>query len=42
MFLLEPNDLTRGLARKRVTIYDFPDGRVEIRYQRPVPALYDV
>ena len=32
MFLLEPNDLTRGLARKRVTIYDFPDGRVEIRY----------
>jgi hypothetical protein len=32
MFLLEPNDVTRGLARKRVWIYDFPDGRVEVRH----------
>ncbi len=32
MFLLEPNEVTRGLARKRVWIYDFPDGRVEVRH----------
>lgn len=32
MFLLEPSDVTRTLMRKRVWIYDFPDGRVEVRY----------
>jgi len=28
MFILEPNEITRALARKKVTIYDFPDGRI--------------
>lgn len=32
MFLLEPTDFTRSLARKQVTIHDYPDGRIEIRY----------
>jgi transposase len=31
-FLLEPNDLTRDLGGKRVTVCDFPDGRIEIRH----------
>src|SRR5829696_8848329 len=33
LFLLEPNALTRGLARKRVTVHEFPDGRLAIRYR---------
>jgi transposase-like protein len=33
MFLLEPNEVTRPLARKRVTVYDYPDGRVAIRHE---------
>ncbi|QXX76753.1 hypothetical protein MHY1_p00275 (plasmid) [Methylovirgula sp. HY1] len=41
MFLLEPNDVTRGLARKRVTVYDFPNGRVEIRHNWPAAGLMD-
>ena len=32
MFLLEPNATTRLLARKRVTIIDYPDGRLAIRH----------
>jgi hypothetical protein len=32
LFMLEPNAMTRPLARKRVMIYDFPDGRLEIRH----------
>jgi transposase len=32
MFILEPNEVTRGLVRKKVTIYDYPDGRIEVRY----------
>jgi hypothetical protein len=32
-FLLEPNEFTRGLGGKRVTVCDFPDGRLEIRHQ---------
>ncbi len=32
-FLLEPNDETAGLKRKKVEVYDFPDGRIEIRHQ---------
>lgn len=30
-FLLEPNDITRALAGKTVTVFEFPDGRLEIR-----------
>jgi hypothetical protein len=33
MFILEPNEVTRALARKKVEVFDFPDGRVEIRHQ---------
>jgi hypothetical protein len=33
MFILEPNDATRALSRKKVDVYDFPDGRIEIRHQ---------
>ena len=32
LFLLEPNETTRPLARKRVTIIDYPDGRLAIRH----------
>ena len=32
LFLLEPNEITRTLARKRVTIVDYPDGRLAIRH----------
>ena len=33
IFLLEPNEVTRELRRKRVTIVDYPDGRLAIRYR---------
>ena len=33
LFLLEPNALTRSLARQRVTIVDYPDGRIAIRHK---------
>ncbi len=31
--MLELNDFTRPLARKRVTRHDYPDGRTAIRYE---------
>src|SRR5712671_1409305 len=33
VFLIEPNEFTRELRRKRVTILDYPDGRLAIRYR---------
>ena len=30
--LLEPTGIARSLARKRVTVIDYPDGRLAIRY----------
>ena len=33
LFLLEPTDVARGLARKRVTVHEFPDGRLAIRHR---------
>jgi hypothetical protein len=33
LFLLEPADAARGLARKRVTVHEFPDGRLAIRHK---------
>jgi hypothetical protein len=33
LFLLEPNAITRSLARQRVMVYDYPDGRVAIKHQ---------
>jgi transposase len=33
LFLLEPTDVARGLARERVTVHEFPDGRVAVRHR---------
>ncbi|WP_036261773.1 ISNCY family transposase [Methylocapsa aurea] len=33
LFILEPNEVTRPLARKRVTVFDYPDGRLAISHQ---------
>ena len=33
MFILEPSDITAELPRKRVTVCDYPDGRLEIEYR---------
>jgi hypothetical protein len=36
--MLEPNDITRGLIRRRVTVADYPDGRVVISHSGlPLP-----
>lgn len=32
LFMLEPNEITRPLARQRVTVIDYPDGRIAIRH----------
>ena len=32
VFMLEPNAITRPLARKRVMVIDYPDGRLAIRH----------
>lgn len=32
-FILEPNDMSAGLQRKKVIVYDYPDGRIEIRHK---------
>ena len=32
MFILQPNEITRSLARKRVMVIDYPDGRLVIRH----------
>ena len=31
--LLEPHEVTTGLRRKRITVYDHPDGRLEARHK---------
>ena len=33
LFLLEPTEAARSLARKRVTVHEFPDGRLAIRHE---------
>ena len=33
LFLLEPNEVTRPLARQRVTVCDYPDGRLAIKHK---------
>jgi Winged helix-turn helix len=33
LILLEPNEVTRPLARKRVTVVNYPDGRFAIRHR---------
>lgn len=32
MFILDPNEITRSLARKRIMVIDYPDGRLAIRH----------
>jgi hypothetical protein len=32
MFILEPTEISRKLARKRVSVCEYPDGRIEIRH----------
>src|SRR5436190_24283161 len=32
LFLLEPNETTRPLARKQVMVIDYPDGRLAMRH----------
>jgi hypothetical protein len=32
LFMLEPTEFALGLQRKRVTITDYPDGRLELSY----------
>jgi cytochrome c-type biogenesis protein CcmE len=33
----EPNEITRELCRQRVTVVDYPDGRLAIRYRGLLP-----
>ena len=33
LFILDPNEVTRPLARQRVTVVDYPDGRIAIRHK---------
>jgi hypothetical protein len=33
IFMLEPNEITRPLARQRVMIFDYPDGRLIIKHK---------
>ncbi len=33
LFILEPNEVSAGLARKRVTVCDYPDGRLQIEHR---------
>ena len=33
LFILEPNEISNGLARKRVMVCEYPDGRVEIQHE---------
>ena len=38
IYLLKPDDVSRKLRRKKVRIYDFPDGTIDVRYQGlPLP-----
>ena len=32
VYLLEPNDITLALRHKKVQIYDYPDGTIELRH----------
>ena len=41
IFMLEPNDVTRGLIRKRVTVSDYPGKRVMISYNG-LPLAYRI
>jgi hypothetical protein len=36
LFILEPNEVSSALARKRVIVCEYPDGRVEIQHEGQV------
>lgn len=40
LFTLEPSDLSRSLARQRVTVCDYPDGRLEIQSPEGITLPY--
>ncbi len=33
VYLIEPNETTTGLRRKKVRVHDYPDGTVAIKYE---------
>ena len=33
VYLLKPTALTRRLMRKTITVYDYPDGTIDLRYE---------
>jgi hypothetical protein len=33
LFILEPNEITLALARQKVQVYDYPDGRFAIKHK---------
>ncbi len=33
MYILEPSELANGLRRKKVTVFDYPDGTIAIRHE---------
>lgn len=33
MYVLEPNELTNALRRKKVIVFDYPDGTIAIRHE---------
>jgi hypothetical protein len=33
VYLLEPNDVTKDLRRKKVRVHDYPDGTIAIKYE---------
>lgn len=41
VYLLEPNEITLDLRRKKVRIYDYPDGTIELRHDG-LPLAYAV
>lgn len=41
VYLLEPNDITVALRRKKIQIYDYPDGTIDLRHNG-LPLAYSV
>ncbi len=41
LYILEPNDSSIDLKRKKVRVYDYPDGTIDIRY-KGLPLPYRV
>lgn len=42
MFIIEPSDLAISLARQKVTVCDYPDGRLEIQSDKGVTLPYRI